>query len=228
MDVGMRDRIATRRGRWWLSGALLWLVVGVAGGLWMAHPRTGSTPVAEPDGSLPVLGSVPAFALTERSGRGVTLADLSGRVWVATFFFSRCPDTCALQNARLAQVQTEFAGAPDLRLVSISVDPGYDTPPILRSYAARFGADAQRWLFLTGDPLGIGRLAQESFRISVIAAPSTRSADQPAVAAHSPGLVLVDREARIRGYYHSEDPADASRLRHDIARVRQERRVSTR
>jgi cytochrome oxidase Cu insertion factor (SCO1/SenC/PrrC family) len=218
----------TRRRRWWLPGAVLWLLVAGAGGLWIVHQRTSATLVSEPDGPLPVLGSIPFFELTERSGRDVTLADLSGRVWVATFFFSRCQDTCALQNARLARLQADFAGTPDLRLVSISVDPAHDTPAVLRQYAERLGADAERWLFLTGDLPSIVRLAQESFRVSVIVAPSGRPAADPAVTSHSPGLVLVDQETRIRGYYHSEDPADAVRLRDDVTRLRQARRLGLR
>jgi hypothetical protein len=79
-------------------------------------------------------------------------------------------DTCTLQNSRLAQLQADFAAAPDVRLVSISVDAEHDTPSVLRRYAAGFGADPERWLFLTGDPAGIARLAQESFRVSVLLA----------------------------------------------------------
>jgi protein SCO1/2 len=115
--------------------------------------------------------------------------------------------------------------APDVRLVSISVDPEHDTPAVLQQYARGLGADAQRWLFLTGDLPSIVRLAQESFRVSVIVASPGGAAGGAAVRSHSPGLVLVDREARIRGYYHSADPADAVRLRGDVARVREERVV---
>jgi protein SCO1/2 len=205
-------------GRRWLPGAVLWLLVVVVGSAWILQQRAGPTPVAVPT-ALPVLGTVPAFELTERNGRTVTLADLSGRVWVVTFFFSRCPDSCALQNARLARLQTELADASDVRLVSITVDPGHDTPPVLQEYAARFGADARRWLFLTGEMATIVKLAQESFRVSVIPAPAGRPTSAPVVASHSPGLILVDQQAQIRGYYHSEDPADAARLRVDVGRI---------
>jgi cytochrome oxidase Cu insertion factor (SCO1/SenC/PrrC family) len=55
----------------------------------------------------------------------------------------------------------------DLRLVSISVDPERDTPVVLSHYAARFQADPERWLFLTGDKGEIHRLAREGFRLGL-------------------------------------------------------------
>jgi protein SCO1/2 len=178
---------------------------------------------ATDDGPLPVLGTLPTFELTERSGRAVGLADLHGRVWVATFFFTRCRDTCSLQNARLARLQTEFSTAPDVRLVSISVDPQHDTPAVLDRYAGGFGADPARWLFLTGDPTSIAVLAQESFRVSVILAARAAPNGASPVLGHSPGLVLIDRAGRIRGYYRSEDGAEVDRLRRDVARVLEDR-----
>jgi hypothetical protein len=87
----------------------------------------------------------------------------------------------------------------------------------------RVRADSERWLFLTGDPAGIARLAQESFRVSVLLAPRSTPGGPAPVLGHSPGLVLVDRVGRIRGYYHSEEPADVDRLRQDVALAREER-----
>lgn len=95
-------------------------------------------------------GRVPDFALVERSGRTVTLADLRGAVWLANFIYTQCTETCPLQSAEVARLQREFAGARDLRLVSITVDPEHDTSATLAAYAARYGADHDRWLF----PLG--------------------------------------------------------------------------
>src|SRR5438105_12473470 len=96
------------------------------------------------------LGPVEDFALTERSERPVTRADLLGKVWVAAFGFTRCTGPCPQVSGTMARLQAELAGQPDLRLVSFSVDPDHVTPGVLREYAQRFGADPQRWLYLTG------------------------------------------------------------------------------
>ena len=72
-----------------LAAGLL-VAVGVASWLWLRP------------GPLPVLGSVPTFALTERSGEQLGASDLGGRVWVADFIFTRCPDFCPALTARIA------------------------------------------------------------------------------------------------------------------------------
>ncbi|MBI4391779.1 MAG: SCO family protein, partial [candidate division NC10 bacterium] len=118
---------------------------------------------------LPVYGAVPDFALTERSGRPVMAEALRGKVWIATFIFTRCSDTCPLQSAEMARLQGEFAAEEDLRLVSVTVDPEWDTPAVLARYATHFGAHPDRWLFLTGERATIHALAREAFRLGVVA-----------------------------------------------------------
>ena len=255
------------------GGVLLVLVAlgGITLGLWQAsRPRSGGERPLEQLGNF---GTVPDFALTERSERRVTRNELLGLVWVANFFYASCPDTCPLQSAKLARLQRDFADDRDVRFVSISVDPEHDTPAVLQGYAQRFGADPARWLFLTGDKTAIYRLAQEGFRLSVVdpgaAAPQAphappggapsgsqsqlRSRDRHADkltlwppqallqrvlgphlvwahsgAEHTPLLhssrfVLVDRQARIRGYYHSDEEAALQRLRRDVRTVLREK-----
>ena len=118
--------------------------------------------------ALPVYWQIPGFSLVERSGQRVTLADLMGKVWVATFIYTHCPDTCPFQTAEMAGLQKEFAQAKDFRLVSITTDPENDTPEVLAKYASQFNADPKRWLFLTGDKRAIYRLAQKGFHLSVV------------------------------------------------------------
>ncbi len=129
-------------------------------------------------------GTLPQFSLTERNGRQVTLADLRGKVWIANFIYTHCTDTCPLQSARIARLQAELAGEADLRLVSITVDPESDTPKILTEYATRFGADPDRWLFLTGGKKTIYALAMEGFRLS---AGDPADAVQPSQDKSAPG-----------------------------------------
>ncbi len=116
---------------------------------------------------LQVFGTLPDFSLTERSGRHITLGDLKGKIWIANFIYTHCTDTCPLQSARMSRLEDEFSGERDLRLVSITVDPARDTPRVLVEYAARFGADPERWLFLTGEKQAIYALGQQGFYLSV-------------------------------------------------------------
>jgi protein SCO1 len=160
-------------------------------------------------------GSVPDFSLVERSGKATTLADLRGSIWIANFIYTTCADTCPLQTAEMARLQGEWKDKPGVKLVSFSVDPEKDTTEVLSSYAERYKADAQRWLFLTGAKEEIGRLVQEGFRLSAVAL--SADGNVGSVIMHSPRFVLIDKQAEIRGYYDSRDPAAIDRLKKDAA-----------
>ena len=216
-----------------LLGALAaGLAVTAALTLWMAQSsRVGGGSVDErPLEGLQVFGTVPSFSLIERSGQRVTREGLMGKIWIANFIYTNCPDTCPLQTANMAQLQRDLEDVKDLRLVSITVDPEHDTPLVLREYANRYGADPNRWRFLTGEKEAIYRLAHEGFRLSVVD-PEERNTriwflePQPVFAHHGEGgkefihssrFVLVDRQARIRGYYQGTDEEALQRLRKDV------------
>jgi protein SCO1/2 len=149
---------------------------------------------------LPVLSAVPDFALTERSGRTVKSSEFAGRVWVANFVFTQCAGPCPLLSQRMSRLQESLADQPDVQLVSFSVDPENDTPEVLSGYAKRWGADAERWLFLTGDKTDLYHLIQDGFKLA-ISDGSEPDNPGPGIITHSLRFVLVDRQGNIRGYY---------------------------
>lgn len=159
-------------------------------------------------------GAVPDFSLTERSGENVTLAQLRGKIWIADFIYTSCTDTCPLQTAMMARLQKEYSAIPVVQLVSVTVDPERDTPQTLSIYAARHNADAKRWFFLTGQRDRIIRLIQDGFHLSVAALPNGAEASD--IIPHSPRFVLIDKEARIRGYYDSRELEAFVRLKNDV------------
>jgi protein SCO1/2 len=163
---------------------------------------------------LPVHGTVADFTLTERSGRTVTRADLAGRVWVADFIFTRCQTICPRMTTAMAALAGELADTPEVRFVSITVDPTYDTIFVLADFAARYDADPDRWLFLTGDKDAIYPLLADSFHLSAEGADGAFN--------HSTRFVLVDGTGRIRGYYDSTETAAMERLGTDARRLRRE------
>ncbi len=168
-----------------------------------------------PPAPLPVLSTLPAFALTERSGTALTAGDLAGHVWVADFVFTRCPDFCPALTARMGGLQKRLASSDDpVRLVSFSVDPAHDTPEVLREYATRAGA-GPAWLFATGPREALAALLREGFKVAW-------ADDGPPTSpiTHSDRFVLVDRRLRIRGYYHGIDAADLERLARDALALR--------
>jgi protein SCO1/2/putative membrane protein len=146
------------------------------------------------------LGPVGPFELTERSGRTVRDTDLRGKVWVASFVFTRCSAGCPQVTETMKGLQKQFARYPDVRLVTFTVDPDHDNRDELRRYAAGYEADPERWLFLTGPEKDVYRLLREGFHIT---AEQNRGADRTPgnEVKHDTKLVLVDRDGHIRGYY---------------------------
>jgi len=157
-----------------------------------------------------------SFSLTERSGRTVTEADLSERVWIASFVFTRCPLSCPRITSTMKGVQEKLSKTAT-QLVSISVDPTFDTPEVLRLYAEKYGADPNRWWFLTGDRGLIDELIEKRFKLTLaITSPEDQKAGAEAVL-HSDRLALVDR-GRLVGLYDSRNPDALDRLVSDARR----------
>jgi cytochrome oxidase Cu insertion factor (SCO1/SenC/PrrC family) len=268
MEAGGERRVSVtirlgRRALWALTAGVVVLGVGMAVGIGQrARPRQGGWEQRSLEG-LQVFGTVPEFSFTERSGRRVGLADLQGKVWIGNFIYTHCTETCPIQSAQMAQLQADLRDVPGVRFVSITVEPETDTPAVLAEYARRYGADPEKWLFLTGEKAAIYRLAQEGFRLSVadpreqVQSPAQKKSpparpgasgrqhsgsvrevllwliepapalaihgSPAAVFIHSSRFVLVDRQARIRGYYRSDDAEALMRLRKDVRTLVRER-----
>ena len=103
------------------------------------------------------------FRLTERSGRLVTEAEVTGKILVVNFVFTSCSLTCRAVNDRMAEIQSLVSEAKDVQLLSLTVDPRSDTPAALTAFANSFHADSNRWLFLTGEKPQLYGLIETSF-----------------------------------------------------------------
>jgi protein SCO1/2 len=197
-------------------GAAATLLSASVGGRMATH-----RPAAPPDdgapsdrGALPDYGLLPEFSLIDHQGRSFTRRTLQGSVWIADFIFTRCAGQCPIMSRRMAELQAALADLPQVRLVSFTVDPVYDTPGVLAGYGARFGAQPDRWVFATGQAEAIVRLAQDGFRLSVA---DGGPPEEPIT--HSVRLVLVDQAGRIRGTYDATDPATIRQLDTDVRKL---------
>jgi protein SCO1/2 len=158
---------------------------------------------------LPVLSHLPDFQLTERSGSSFGLSDLKGKVWIADFIFTRCGGPCPTMTAKMASLQKELSSEPDLRLVSISVDPAFDSPQVLTLYADQFHAKRGRWFFLTGGKEAIHQLARSGFLVGGV----------DDMTLHTTRFILVDRQGRVRGYYSSSEDDSLRELVNNVRRL---------
>ncbi len=134
--------------------------------------------------------AVPALPLVDQAGHAFSIATLRGNAVVLSFIYTRCADPamCPLVSAKFAQLQRRIGSAP-IRLVELTLDPRFDTPPVLRAYGRAFGADPARWTLATGTPAALGELAA---RLG-IAATWTR----PGTLVHTEAAIVLDRSGTI-------------------------------
>ena len=147
------------------------------------------------------------FSLKDENGRTVTRAELDGKILVVSFLFTGCALTCPEVTKRMAEIQQLTATNADVRLVSLTVDPRSDTPPVLAKWGARFGADTNRWCFLTGSKTVLHGLIAKSFLVQDNSDPFN---SMPGNFTGTERIAVVDRHGRTRIYFdglRDETPA---------------------
>lgn len=198
----------------------VWGVLGlVIGGILLAFVFTRERDVGQ---RLPVYGEVGPFALTNQLGQVITDSSLKGRIWVADVIFTRCPGPCAHMTRQMRQVQQRLPADSEVTLVSLTVDPDYDSPSVLERYAKRFDADFSEWHFLTGSKDAIYDLAVGSLKLGVeeTAEEARQSGDDLFI--HSTKFVLLDPRGRVRGYFDGAEPTGVDLLLEAIAKLEKE------
>ncbi|MCB9232440.1 MAG: SCO family protein [Bacteroidia bacterium] len=156
------------------------------------------TPVSNPDGSVDtvyhtVYDAYPDFAFPTQTGETLTWDSLRGHVFLADVFFTRCPGICPKLSASMSSLVEYFRDQPEIRFLSISVDPENDTIQALRAYADKYDAPDKRWFFITGDKEKLYKLAHEAFFFKAL---EDENGELGFV--HDNVIMLVDREGRIR------------------------------
>ena len=206
------DEIPQRLSRTlWVGVGLLIVILAVAAVLSRVEPKRGGA--AAP----PVLGQVADFTLTNQSGQAVTLTNLLGQVWVADIIFTSCAGPCPRMTKQMKALQDGLPSGSDARLITLTTDPGTDTPSVLKSYAARFGANPDRWMFLTGTKKEIAALAIGSLKLTAIEKKPEERENPQDLFIHSTIFVVVDKRARLRGVFETEgEGIDPIRARREI------------
>jgi protein SCO1/2 len=198
----------------WLAWTALGLVLAAVAGLFVRTQFRRS--------SLPRLSQVQPFTLTNELGQVVTDQSLHGKVWVGDIIFTRCGGPCPKMTEEISKLQNAISAAPSLQFVTLTTDPEYDSPAILKAYGQKFGADFSRWIFLTGAKAQIKNLASDSLKLAAVEkAPAERDSDID-LFIHSTIFVLVDKSGAMRGVYQSLEPGFQERIRADIQSLLQE------
>ena len=152
---------------------------------------------------LRVIGPVANFALTNQDGKITSLADFTNRVWLADIIFTRCAGPCPLLTGQLRSLQDLLPKESSVKLVTLTTDPEFDTPAVLKKYGERFGADFHRWTFLTGTKREIGRLAADSLKLSAQPVKPEAQKDPADLFIHTTIFVILDKHAQLRGFFET-------------------------
>jgi len=140
--------------------------------------------------------TIPDFALVDQDSTIVSKKTLNGKIYLADFFFTRCPTICLVTSRNLLQIAKHFVNEPRVVIVSHTVDPKYDRPYILKRYAAELGAPSN-WLFLNGPKAEVYKLAGAGGYFSF----AQEDPNAPGGFDHSGAFTLVDTDFRIRAVY---------------------------
>jgi protein SCO1/2 len=170
---------------------------------------------------LPVLGQdeghhVDTFSFYNQDGRLITQKDVTGKVYVAEYFFATCKGICPKMNENMAKVYQVYRGNPDVLILSHTVDPKNDTVAALKAYSQRFNADPKQWMFLTGDKKRLYDLATESYFLSTVDSSKPTDSNINEAFIHSNRFILVDRMGHVRGQYDGLGTAAIDTLISDI------------
>jgi protein SCO1 len=136
--------------------------------------------------------ATPDFTLLDQEGRTVTATRFRGRKVVLNFIFTRCPiaTMCPAATQRMSELQqaAKAAGVADVEFVSVSLDPEYDTPGVLKEYTELRGLDLSNWSFLTGPDAAVRHLLAQMGILREF---------EGATIKHNLATVLIDPAGRI-------------------------------
>ena len=155
--------------------------------------------------------TIPAFNMLGQDSVKISNATLKGKIYVADFFFTSCPSICPVMQKNMLKLYKQYKDERDFAFLSYSIDPLHDTPSKLKKYSTQLGADSKKWYFVSGNKDSTYALAEKGYY-------ATAKADStaPGGFVHSGGLILVDKERRIRGIYDGTQEDEVDKLSQDM------------
>jgi protein SCO1/2 len=173
------------------------------------------------------IGPAPKFELLNQDNIKISNETYKGKVYVLEFFFTTCPSICPKMNQSMLLIEKKFFGNPNFGIVSITIDPGHDTPSVLKSHSELLGVKSSNWNFLTGDREYIFNLANKGFNLYAGENSNVKGGFE-----HSGLFALVDKDGNIRCrmddfgnpilYYDGLEKKGVRDIQQDIAKLLKE------
>lgn len=171
----------------------------------------------ELNGADTVYHKIAPFRFVDQDSTFITNETFAGKIYVADFFFTSCRTICPVMKKEMSRVYKEIEDDSDVLIISHTIDPEYDSVPLLRDFAARLGVSSRKWHFVTGEKDSIYKIAQTSYFATAL-----EDSSDPDGFIHSGAFLLIDKEGRIRGKYDGTREVDVNQLIADIDRLRRE------
>lgn len=176
--------------------------------------KVGSAPVERPAGDTSALAPgidllkagqpVPDASFVDQDGKAFGLDALRGSAVVVTFTYTNCPmpTFCPLMDKNFAAIQAKLkaqGNALKAHLLTVTIDPQIDTPPLLKKHAQSLGADPKLWTFATGDRDELDQWASR-FGVSV-----SRATNDPRDITHNLRTAIIDRQGNLVQVYNGNE-----------------------
>nr|WP_294899348.1 SCO family protein [uncultured Pedobacter sp.] len=155
--------------------------------------------------------TIPHFSFVNQDSVIINNDSLKNSVYVADFFFTSCPSICPVMSKNMLTVYNKYKGNNEVRFISYTIDPKYDTVPVLKKYANKLGVEGTQWSFLLGNRDSVYNLAKDGYMSY-----AKENASIPGGVEHSGYFILVDKEKRIRGAYDGTDKEQVEKLKNDL------------
>ena len=162
---------------------------------------------------LPPIGRVLPFAFTNQDGKKITEQDVTGKVFVAEYFFTTCKSWCPIMHANMRIVYDRFKNEKNFLILSHTSDPATDSAATLKRYADSMNVDTDKWIFLTGTKDSLYRQARHSYKIDD---PNNNPLDNEVDFLHSQFFSLVDKKGNVRNIYEGNERKDVERMINEI------------
>lgn len=160
------------------------------------------------------------FSFINQDSIEVTQDTFKDQIYIADFFFTSCPTICPIMKTQMLRVYDTIQDLNDVKILSHTIDPEYDTVALLRDFAERLGVTSEKWHFVTGEKEKIYEIGQRSYMVTAL-----EDQSQPGGFVHSGAFILVDKDRRVRGLYDGTKADQVDRLIRELTILRKEYEV---
>jgi len=162
-----------------------------------------------------VYATIPDFKFVNQYADTITSKNLKGKIYVADFFFTTCPSICPVMHRNMLNVYNEFKNDDNFRILSHTIDPKYDTIPVLKRYADKMGISGNCWWLLHGNQ-------GDTYNIAKSYLQTVQEKNPQGQFIHDGFFILIDKQKRIRGTYEGTDPQEVNKMIADIKTLKAE------